>query len=285
MSRPSTEAQYLASLLPPSVTATGIGRRSFAQRGAGRGRGSLVRLQGFWAPVDRVGQPRAVAAGPQPPPSGTLTFGSNQSDVVPKQAYAQLVTGFNDPNIKVTINTVDHNAFQENINTYLQGSPDDVFTWFAGYRMQFFAAQGLVAPIDDVWAGIDDQFATGTRPRRPAPTARSTSSRSTTTRGRSSTGRASSPTRATRCRRRWDGLHGAGREDEDGRPDPDRLRRQGRLARDGHLRLPEHADQRLPVPHRPDGAQGVLDRRQGQEGLRHLEVRPVPAATGPTRSA
>ena len=38
MSRPSTEAQYLASLLPPSVTATGIGRRSFAQRGAGRGR-------------------------------------------------------------------------------------------------------------------------------------------------------------------------------------------------------------------------------------------------------
>ena len=38
------------------------------------------------------------------------------------------------------VNTVDHNTFQENINNYLQGKPDDVFTWFAGYRMQFFAA-------------------------------------------------------------------------------------------------------------------------------------------------
>ena len=36
--------------------------------------------------------------------------------------------------------------------------------------------------------------------------------------------------------------------------DPDRLRRQGRLAGDGHVRHPEHAHQRLPVPRRPDGA-------------------------------
>jgi ABC-type glycerol-3-phosphate transport system substrate-binding protein len=34
----------------------------------------------------------------------------------------------------VKINAVEHNTFQENINNYLQGSPDDVFTWFAGYR-------------------------------------------------------------------------------------------------------------------------------------------------------
>ena len=32
-----------------------------------------------------------------------------------------------------------------------RASPDDVFTWFAGYRMQFFAAKGLATPIDDVW--------------------------------------------------------------------------------------------------------------------------------------
>ena len=31
------------------------------------------------------------------------------------------------------------------------GTPDDDFTWFSGYRMQFFAAQGLATPIDDVW--------------------------------------------------------------------------------------------------------------------------------------
>jgi multiple sugar transport system substrate-binding protein len=56
---------------------------------------------------------------------------------------------------------VDHNTFQENITTYLQ-NPDDVIPWFAGYRMQFFAAQGLLGPIDDVWeAGLNDQMSEG----------------------------------------------------------------------------------------------------------------------------
>jgi multiple sugar transport system substrate-binding protein len=35
-----------------------------------------------------------------------------------------------------------------------RASPDDVFTWFAGYRMQFFAAKGLATPIDDVWKAL-----------------------------------------------------------------------------------------------------------------------------------
>ena len=52
------------------------------------------------------------------------------------------------------INTVDHNTFQENINNYLQGSPDDVFTWFAGYRMRFFASKDLAGDVSDVWSGI-----------------------------------------------------------------------------------------------------------------------------------
>jgi len=55
--------------------------------------------------------------------------------------------------LTVKVNTVDHNTFQENINNYLQGSPDDVFTWFAGYRMRFFASQGLAGDISDVWTG------------------------------------------------------------------------------------------------------------------------------------
>ena len=62
----------------------------------------------------------------------------------------------------------------------------------------------------------------------------------------------------------------ARRPDEEGRPHPDRVRRQGRLAGDGHLRHPQHAHQRLRVPHRPDGRQGVVGGREGQEGLRHL---------------
>lgn len=56
------------------------------------------------------------------------------------------------------VNTIDHNTFQENINRYLQAAPDDVFTWFAGFRMRFFAAQGFATDISDVWADIGGNF-------------------------------------------------------------------------------------------------------------------------------
>ncbi|MFL6122051.1 ABC transporter substrate-binding protein, partial [Actinophytocola sp.] len=84
-----------------------------------------------------------------------VTLGSNWSDAVPKKAIAEVMSGSGS---KVKINTVDHNSFQENINSYLQGGPDDVFGWFAGYRMQFFAEQGLVGDISDVWKTIGSGF-------------------------------------------------------------------------------------------------------------------------------
>jgi multiple sugar transport system substrate-binding protein len=92
--------------------------------------------------------------------TGTISFGSNYSDAVPKAAFAAMIAGFTsaNPNAKVTINTVDHNTFQNNINNYLQGTPDDLFTWFAGFRMRFFASQGLATPIDDVWDSIGANF-------------------------------------------------------------------------------------------------------------------------------
>ena len=60
--------------------------------------------------------------------------------------------------IDVKTHTFAHGPFQEQINSYLQGHPDDVFTWFAGYRMQFFAAKGLATPIDDVWKMLTPQM-------------------------------------------------------------------------------------------------------------------------------
>jgi multiple sugar transport system substrate-binding protein len=91
--------------------------------------------------------------------AGTVTFGSNASDQVPKEAYAAVFKAFTKKTgIGVQVNTVDHNTFQNQINTYLQGRPQDVFTWFAGYRMQFFAQKGLLSPIDDVWESLKPQF-------------------------------------------------------------------------------------------------------------------------------
>ena len=93
----------------------------------------------------------------------TTSFGSNASDAVPKKAYANVVTAFQKQSgDTVTTNTVDHNSFQEKINNYLQSNPDPVFTWFAGYRMKYYAAKGLVAPLDEVWSKMGaDNFGQG----------------------------------------------------------------------------------------------------------------------------
>jgi multiple sugar transport system substrate-binding protein len=60
--------------------------------------------------------------------------------------------------INVEVNEVDGPTFSDQINSYLQGTPDDAFTWFGGYRMRFYAAQGLLYDISDVWAKIGSNF-------------------------------------------------------------------------------------------------------------------------------
>src|SRR5215204_7233390 len=93
--------------------------------------------------------------------SGELTVGSNYSNDLPKEAIHAVMEAFPNENVTIKLNEVDHNTFQENITTYLQ-NPDDVIPWFAGYRMQFFAAQDLLGPIDDVWElGLNDQMSEG----------------------------------------------------------------------------------------------------------------------------
>jgi multiple sugar transport system substrate-binding protein len=91
--------------------------------------------------------------------ASTVTFGCNGSDAVPKAAFAAMTSAFGKSSGEtVKTNTVDHDTFQNNITSYLQGTPDDVFTWFAGYRMQFFAGKGLAHEIDDVWNQIGGNF-------------------------------------------------------------------------------------------------------------------------------
>jgi multiple sugar transport system substrate-binding protein len=87
--------------------------------------------------------------------NSATSVGSNYSDAAVKSAFAAVVKGYSH---KVTVNTVDHDSFQNNIQNYLQGNPNDVFTWFAGNRMRFFADQGLLTPIDDVWQKIGGHF-------------------------------------------------------------------------------------------------------------------------------
>ncbi|MEV0806910.1 ABC transporter substrate-binding protein [Micromonospora sp. NPDC050200] len=149
MSRPRTEAEYLARLVPPSVA--GVGRRSLLTGAAGAGAllGTGL-LAGCGSDSDSDSGSKSVSVG------------SNQSDPKPKEVIAKVMDGFQTSSgLQVAVNTVDHNTFQENINNYLQGKPDDVFMWFAGYRMRFFAAKGLAGDVSDVWgklSGYSDAF-------------------------------------------------------------------------------------------------------------------------------
>jgi len=87
------------------------------------------------------------------------TLGSNYSDEVPRTAMADAIAYCEDAaGITVKVNTVEHGAFQDQLNSYLQATPDDIFTWFAGFRMRFFAEQGLATPISDVWAEVGSNY-------------------------------------------------------------------------------------------------------------------------------
>lgn len=143
----SVPASFLAS-----ISSAPISRRSMLM--GTMGAGALAALAACSSGSSSSTAGGGSAAGGAP--SGTVTFGSNQSDEVPKAAYAEIVKAYEAQSngVTVAVNTVDHNSFQENINNYLQGSPDDVFTWFAGYRMQFFAQQGLAGDISEAWKNI-----------------------------------------------------------------------------------------------------------------------------------
>jgi multiple sugar transport system substrate-binding protein len=159
-----TEDHYLASLVPPSARVTSaftnarLARRGFLKGAAGTG--AALTLPTLLAACGGSSDTGSTGAGGSSAASGTVTIGSNASDDVPKKAYADVFAAFETakPKMKTKVNTVDHNTFQEQINNYLQGSPDDIFTWFAGYRMRFFASQGLAGDISDVWDKIGADF-------------------------------------------------------------------------------------------------------------------------------
>lgn len=115
-------------------------------------------------PAASSGAPSGAAAtpgasGPAPSVGGEVTLGSNYSDELPKGVLQGIVDSFTkETGIAVKVNTVDHSTFQNQISSYLQGTPDDVWTWFSGFRMRFFAAQGLATDISDVWTKVGGKY-------------------------------------------------------------------------------------------------------------------------------
>jgi multiple sugar transport system substrate-binding protein len=161
MMRPESEAEYLARMVPPSVAATPFGRRSLIK--AALGLSAAATMPGVLAACGGGGTPEsATSAASSASVGGTVTWGTNESGTTFAKQFQAEAADFAKKNsgTDVKINAVEHNTFQENINNYLQGSPDDVFTWFAGYRLKFFASRGLIGDISDIWPldGIGESF-------------------------------------------------------------------------------------------------------------------------------
>ncbi len=160
---------YLPKSPSPSRVGLRLDRRSFLKGAAGAA--GLTMLPGVLAACgdddeDSTGSGSDTTAGSSGglelgAATGAVSIGSNYSNEVPQMGLQAAVDAIPNGNIEASINEVDHNTFQENINTYLQ-NPDDVIPWFAGFRMQFFAEQGLLGNINDVWdAGLNDGLGAG----------------------------------------------------------------------------------------------------------------------------
>jgi multiple sugar transport system substrate-binding protein len=151
--------------VPPQIADTQPSRRAVLKGMAGIA--GLAAVPGLLAACSSSGNSEGSSSGSSTGAAaagGSISFGSNYSDPAPKDAFAALTKAATaQSNVKININSVDHNTFQNNISSYLQGTPNDLATWFAGYRLQFFAAQGLLDPIDDVWDKIGGNFNDATK--------------------------------------------------------------------------------------------------------------------------
>lgn len=142
-----------------SSFASADNRGGMSRRNLLKGAGAIAGA-GLAAPLlAACGNDSKSSSSSQGSATSPITFGSNYSDEAPKAAFAALTQqATSKTSVPITVNTTDHNTFQNNISNYLQGTPDSLATWFAGYRLQFFAAQGLLTPVDDVWDKIGGNF-------------------------------------------------------------------------------------------------------------------------------
>ncbi len=155
MTRTHPAAASMAHQLPSSVAVTAAAtRRSFLRSAA---------IGGMFLGSSSLLAACGGDSGGGGTTSKTIKFGMNEaagSGPAAQRLEAMAEAYAAKAGVTVNRNEVDHNTFQDNINTYLQGNPDDVFTWFAGYRMNQFAEAGLISDVSDLWPidGVGDSF-------------------------------------------------------------------------------------------------------------------------------
>ena len=157
MARPTSREAQISNTIPASVL--GVNRRTLLHGALGAGAllGAPTLLGGCGS------DPAPAASGGATVKAGPVKFGMNEakgSGPAYERLQAMADAYAKKTGVAVSPNAVDHNTFQDSISVYLQGTPDDVFTWFAGYRMAQFAENDLISDISSVWPvdGLSDAF-------------------------------------------------------------------------------------------------------------------------------
>ena len=94
--------------------------------------------------------------------AGELVINTDTSDPAPKEAFQNLINGFQaeNPDITVKWNLFDHEGYKTSIRNFLTADAPDLANWYAGNRMLPFVKAGLFEPVDDVWEdnGLSDSM-------------------------------------------------------------------------------------------------------------------------------
>ena len=94
--------------------------------------------------------------------AGDLVINADKSGVAPKAAIEALIAGFKaaNPDVNVTLNNFDSEAYKSAIRNFLTANPPDVVTWMAGNRMAPFVKAGLLEDVTSLWEeeGLNDSL-------------------------------------------------------------------------------------------------------------------------------
>jgi multiple sugar transport system substrate-binding protein len=85
--------------------------------------------------------------------AGTLVLNSNASDPAPRKTWEEIVKGFEavHPDIRVTLNTYDHESYKKALPGWLASAAPDVVFWNAGQRMLQFVDPGLFTDVSTIF--------------------------------------------------------------------------------------------------------------------------------------
>lgn len=107
--------------------------------------------------------PQGISAAVNTPEDSRLSIFHYFNDELGRKSMDEVIALFHEkyPDIESLRNPMDHEAYKVTIPALLAGeNQPDVFSYWAGARIQFIVDSGYLQPIDDLWAedGFDQVF-------------------------------------------------------------------------------------------------------------------------------